>query len=282
MRIALAYNAGMAPRRLARIAALVRVLEARGHVVSHHDSLTFVAARDCPEAALLCIAGGDGSARLVIGNQGDLAALPAIAIYPVGTINLLARELDYPADPQQFALRIEAGAPLLHSPLVRLNGAPVLACASIGIDAHTVAALSEGLKARIGRLAYGAALASLLWHWPRARLHIVADGQAFTAEAAFVLRGRFYAGPWTLDRAANLAHPRLRLLALPRCRRRDLIALGLYALTGSRRAHPSWRVVECDALEITSDAPVPVQADGDTAGLLPATVTLSGAGVRYA
>lgn len=282
MRIALAYNAGMAPRRLARIAALVRVLEARGHVVSHHDSLTFVASCDCPDADLLCIAGGDGSARLVIGNQADLAALPPIAIYPVGTINLLARELDYPADPQQFALRIEAGQPLLVSPLVRLNGAPVLACASVGIDAHTVAALSEGLKARIGRLAYVAALGSMLWHWPRAPLRIVADGQAFTAEAAFILRGRFYAGPWTLDRAAHLAHPRLRLLALPRCRRRDLIAVGLYALTGSRRTHPSWRVVECDSVEISSAGPVPVQADGDTAGLLPATITLSGAGVRYA
>ncbi|MDP3907519.1 diacylglycerol kinase family protein [Novosphingobium sp.] len=281
MRIALAYNADMAPRRLARIAALVRVLEARGHVVSHHDSLIFVAARDCPEAGLLCIAGGDGSARLVIGNQGDLAALPPVAIFPVGTINLLARELGYPANPLQFALRIEAGRPPLHSPLVRLNGAPVLACASVGIDAHTVAALSEDLKARIGRLAYVAALGSLLWRWPRTPLRIVADGQAFSAEAAFVLRGRFYAGPWMLDPAAHIAHPRLRLLALPRCRRRDLIALGFYAATGSHRAHPSWRVVECDALEITSAGPVPVQADGDAAGHLPARMTLDRASVRY-
>ena len=282
MRIALIYNPGMAPRRLARIAALAGVLEGRGHTVSHHDSLTFDASRDCPAADLLCIAGGDGSARLVIGNQTDPAALPPVAIYPVGTINLLARELGYPADPVQFALRIEAGQPLLHSPLVRLNGAPVLACASVGIDAHTVAGVSEALKSRVGRLAYGAALISLLWRWPRTPLRIVADGQTFTAEAAFVLRGRFYAGPWTLDPAAHLAHPRLRLLALPRCRRRDLIALGLYAVTGSRRAHPSWRVVECDALEITSAGPVPVQADGDSAGHLPANVTLSGGGVRYA
>ena len=279
MRIALIYNPGMAARRLRRIAALVRVLEGRGHVVSHHDSLTFDAPRDCPEADLLCIAGGDGSARLVIGNQRDPATLPPVAIYPVGTINLLARELDYPADPVQFALRIEAGQRLLHSPLVQLNGRPVLACASAGIDAQTVAALSENLKARIGRLAYVAALGGLLLRWPRSRVQIVADGQTFMAEAAFVLRGRFYAGPWTLDPAAHLAHPRLRVLARPRCRRRDLIALGLYALTGSRNAHPSWRVLECDVLEITGDAAV--QADGDAAGHLPATVTLSGASVRY-
>jgi len=282
LRIALVYNPGMAARRLKRIAALVRALETRGHGVSHHDSLTFDAPRDCPNADLLCIAGGDGSARLVIGNQRDPAALPPVAIYPVGTINLLARELDYPADPMQFATRIEADRPLLHSPLVRLNGAPVLACASAGVDAQTVAGVSEALKARVGRIAYGAALIGLLWRWPRTPLRIVADGQTFTAEAAFVLRGRFYAGPWTLDPAAHLAHPRLRVLALPRCRRRDLIALGLYAVTGSRRAHPSWQVVECETLEITSTAPVPVQADGDAAGHLPATVTLSEAGVRYA
>ena len=281
MRIALIYNPGMAARRLRRIAALVRVLEGRGHVISHHDSLTLDAPRDCPEADLLCFAGGDGSARLVIGNQRDPATLPPVAIYPVGTINLLARELDYPADPVQFALRIEAGEPLLHSPLVQLNGQPVLACASAGIDAQTVAALSENLKARIGRLAYVAALGSLLLRWPRSPLQIVADGQAFTAEAAFVLRGRFYAGPWTLDPAAHLAHPRLRVLALPRCRRRDLIVLGLYAVTGSRKTHPSWHVLECDVLELSSETPVPMQADGDAAGHLPATVTLSGASVRY-
>lgn len=280
MRIALAYNPRMSAHRLGRVAALARTLEARGHQVSHHDSLNFDCARAAPDAELVCIGGGDGTVRMVVGAQSDLAVLPPFAVFPVGTINLVARELGYSSVPAEFARRIERGGEM-RSPLARLNGAPFVACLSIGVDALAVASLSEGLKARIGRLAYVEAMSRLLVKWPRHRLTVRTASEEFEAEALFVLRGKFYAGPWMLHRDAHLGHGALRVLALPRALRRDVASLAARALMGMRAPRSDWRYLECDSLEVTSEQAVPVQADGDPVGLLPARVEMSGDAVRF-
>jgi diacylglycerol kinase family enzyme len=280
LRIALVYNPRMAGHRLGRLAGLVRALEARGDRVSHHDSLTFDCARDAPGAELLCIGGGDGTVRMVVGRQSNLAALPPIAVFPVGTINLVARELGYPKSPRAFIARIEQDRAVL-SPLAELNGEAFVACLSVGVDALAVASLSEGLKARIGRLAYVEAMTRLLVKWPLHRLTVRTATEAFEAEALFVLRGRFYAGPWTLHPEAHLGHDALRVLALPRARRRDVVSLAARALGGMRAPHAGWRYLETDWIEVTSDQPVPVQADGDSVGLLPARIEMSAKSVRF-
>ena len=158
MNIALVYHPGMAPRRLARVAALARVLGERGHHATHHDSMTFDAARDAPAAEALCICGGDGTAQLVISRQPDIAALPPVAIYPTGTINLLARELDYPRDPLQFTRRLEAGRAALAAQLEK--GVPT---AFITVEVHDVVdadplgnePLFDGQGAMVGRATSG-------------------------------------------------------------------------------------------------------------------------------
>jgi diacylglycerol kinase family enzyme len=198
----------------------------------------------------------------------------------VGTINLVARELGYPKSPRAFITRIERDR-ALHSPLAELNGEPFVACLSVGVDALAVASLSEGLKARIGRLAYVEAMTRLLVKWPLHRLTVRTSEDEFEAEALFVLRGRFYAGPWTLHPEAHLGHDALRVLALPRARRRDVASLAARALGGMRAPHPGWRYLETEWIEVTSEQPVPVQADGDSVGLLPARIEMSGKSVRF-
>jgi diacylglycerol kinase family enzyme len=226
------------------------------------------------------VAGGDGTLRMVVGKQADPAKLPPIAVYPVGTINLVARELGYPASPTGFMRRIESGHET-RSPLAMLGDQPFIACLSVGIDALAVASLSEGLKARIGRLAYVEAITRLMAKWPRHRLTVRTSEGEFEAEALFVLRGRFYAGPWTLHPEAHLGHGALRVLALPTARRRDVASLALRALAGMKAPHRGWRYLEADWLEVTSAEPVPVQADGDPVGTLPVRVAMSAASLRF-
>jgi diacylglycerol kinase (ATP) len=285
LRIALVYNPGMARHRLARIAALHRALAVRGHHASHHDSASFDCRRDTPKADLVCVCGGDGTVRMVAGRQAAgrteaLAALPPLAVFPVGTINLVARELGYPAAPEAFIGRIDQDRSVL-SPLATLNGVPFVACLSIGVDALAVASVSEGLKARVGRLAYVEAMSRVLRKWPRHRLTVRTQDETFAAEALFVLRGRFYAGPWTLHPEAHLGHGALRVLALPRARRRDVLSLAGRALAGMRAPHPDWRYLEVDWLEVTSDQRVPVQADGDPVGVLPARIAMTADHLRF-
>ncbi|MXO84488.1 hypothetical protein GRI38_00350 [Altererythrobacter aurantiacus] len=281
MRIALVYNMRLAPRRMARVERLAEVLTQRGHHISHFGGDAFDAARDAEKFDCIVMAGGDGTARLVIGSQRHPADLPPLAIYPIGTINLLARELNYPRDPERFAARIENPAARTVTRLARLDDTLFLACASIGFDAQTVAVVSEELKLKIGRFAYVAALLSLLKDWPRRPLALTIDGEPVAAEALFVLRGRFYAGPWTLDRQARLEHEKLRALALPHARRRDIVRLLTYALTGSRIPHGRWHFLEADRIEVRCASDTAIQADGDVIAQGPVTFTLTEEAVTF-
>ncbi len=281
MQIALVYNERLVPKRMARVQALAQVLEQRGHDVTHNFGDTFDAARDARGVDCICMCGGDGTARLIIGKQRDPGALPPLAIYPTGTINLLARELDYPRDPHKFAMRIEGNAMQQSTRLATINGEPFLACASVGFDANSVASVSEKLKSRIGRFAYVAALASMIRNWPRSPVTIDAGGETFEAEALFVLRGKFYAGPWSLDREAHLRQDRLRVLALPTGRRRDLAALIFYAVLGSRKPRPIWRFLQTDSLLVSGSDGAPLQADGDIVGATPATIEMTDQSVTF-
>ena len=281
MKLALVYNERLAPKRMAKVQHLARVLEQRGHCVTHHFGDSFDAARDSGDADCIVLAGGDGTARLVIGKQADPAALPPLAIYPTGTINLLARELGYSRNPEVLADTLVSGRPARTTRLALLDGQPFLACASIGFDAHTVARVSEALKLRIGRFAYVAALLAMVRDWPHEPVTIDTGTERLDAEALFVLRGRYYAGPWTLDRQAHLEHERLRVLALPQARKRDLALLIGYAMLGSHRPHGKWRFLETERLTIESEHGHPVQADGDVVNQAPVTIELTEATVTF-
>ena len=120
-----------------------------------------------------------------------------------------------------------------------------------------------------------------LIRWPRQTLEISADGERFAAEAVFVLRGALYAGPWTLDCRAGLGAAKLHVLALPRARRRDFVALVLYALGGARRPRKEWRQLAVKELEIAAQQPYPMQLDGDLAGTVPVSISLTNSMVRW-
>ena len=148
------------------------------------------------------------------------------------------------------------------------------------LEANTVIRPAFGTH-NLRTLAYVEAMSRLLVKWPRHRLTVRTASEEFEAEALFVLRGKFYAGPWMLHRDAHLGHGALRVLALPRALRRDVASLAARALMGMRAPRSDWRYLECDSLEVTSEQAVPVQADGDPVGLLPARVEMSGDAVRF-
>lgn len=261
--------------------ALSQTLVAHGHEVSLHDSGTFRFASDAPDAELVCICGGDGTVRMVLDRQGDLSGLPPLAVYPTGTVNLLARELGYPRDPVAFARRISGTGNRCISRVAKVGGQTLVACASAGPDALVVAKVSLRLKARIGRLAYAMALVRLLGHWPRTKLRVMADEDQFDAEAVFVLRARHYAGPWSLDREAGLGQDMLHVLVLPRARRRDIASLIFHALVGARRPKPEWRLLRTRHLRVTAGEPVPVQVDGDVVASLPLEFSMTGQAIAW-
>jgi len=105
----------------------------------------------------LVVAGGDGSVHGVVARlhtDGRLADT-VLALVPLGTGNDFARGVGLPLDPAEAAERAATGSPRPQDLLVDDAGGIVVNAVHAGIGADA-AARSEGLKDRLGALAYPA------------------------------------------------------------------------------------------------------------------------------
>lgn len=262
-----------------RVRALVRAFEERGARVLQSESNA-----QCPvidsRTTHVCIAAGDGTVRHVAAAAvRDSRALP-LSIYPAGTVNLLAMEAGYPRDPRRFARMVLAAEALRHHYPVAIGQVAgeetyFFACAGVGPDSLAVDRVSPRLKRRVGRLAYLVAGAKLLAAWPRPRITLSHPGGETACEAFYVAKGRYYGGRWSFAKEARVHEPLLHVVALRTARRRDY-ARFLWSLLrhGDPAALPFVRVFTCTALSAAAGEPLPLQADGDTVGTLPVTLTL--------
>lgn len=257
-------------RALARIAS---ALEARGARVMLSDSAGGPP-NIADEATHVCIVGGDGTARHVANAVLRSGRTVTMSIYPAGTINLLAREVGYSRNPERFAAQALGGAPRLHYP-VRLGDEHFFACASVGPDSLAVARVSTRLKRVIGRFAYAVAALKLLFDWPRERIVLQVGERTVTCEAFYVAKGRHYAGRWSFARQARVHEPVLHVVALRQARRRDYLQfLACLAVGQDPGSLANVEAFTCTALSATAAGALPIQADGDIVGALPATMSL--------
>lgn len=259
------------PRRLR---ALTHALEAAGAEVvltTSVDEVPLIAA----DATHICIAAGDGTVRHVAGAAVRCGRSVPIAIYPSGTVNLLAMEGAYPTDPRRFADMLLNGANHRHHHPVTIGENFFFACAGAGPDSMAVARVSLRLKRSIGRLAYGVAFIGMLRNWPRTRITLQVGEQKIACEAFYVAKCRYFAGRWSFAPRASVSDGLLHIVALPTARRRDFLRFIWLMLCGKDPGQASGLIgMTCKAIRAESDRPLPLQADGDIVAELPVTLAL--------
>ena len=265
-------SAGRHKKRL--IADLVRAFEELGAMVHYAEcGLTPPPIRD--DASHVCVAAGDGTVRHVAGQIARGEHPVALSIYPAGTINLLAREAGYPRQPKDFARLVLSAEPRRRHYPVSLGDGYFFACAGVGPDSLAVARVSSRLKRVVGRLAYGVAFLGLVLEWPRHRIALSCGEIEIECEAFYVAKGRYYAGRWSFAPQARLDEPLLHVVALTTARRRDYLRFVWTLIrAGDVAALRNVAITTCTSLTATSDAGLPIQADGDIVGVLPATMTV--------
>jgi len=286
MDVLLAYNpaAGSFSAKLLR--DFSAALTARGCKVQQCDSRAAQLLELSATCQHICIIGGDGTLRDVIRAHHDDPRDVVFSQFPLGTVNLVAREAGYRRNIVHMADRIASGLPVRTHHIASLNDHAFMACASVGPDALSVQRVSLRLKRIAGRAAYAVAFAQQLLSWRRDALSIRADDTTYTGEAAYVLKGRFFAGPWSLSPTASVSRPTLSLLILPKARRRDFIRLIAAVVISRKLAASQWITIECRNVIIRAGhetaVPLPVQADGDIIAALPVEISAQPRKISFA
>jgi YegS/Rv2252/BmrU family lipid kinase len=218
-------------------------------------------------------AGGDGTASEVI--DGLAGGTVPLGIIPVGTGNLLARDLDLPLEIED-AVALIAGTHLLRKiDAMRINKHVCVLNASLGISATVIGDTSSKSKNRFGRLAYVWEAITNIFSLRRRYITVDVDGKTVkyrAVEAAVfncgVLAKTLYPrGPniciddghldvWVVSFKTILDYP-----------------LYLFRMIRERPSkHLSHFINSEKSIVVRSSIPLPVQADGDIIGTTPVEI----------
>ncbi|GIW08776.1 MAG: diacylglycerol kinase [Dehalococcoidia bacterium] len=225
---------------------------------------------------LVVAAGGDGTVSLVAGPL--IGADVPLGILPVGTANVLSRELGIPADLQQAAALFTGDHSLRAVDVMQVGNRYALLQVGIGLDSLMIRDTDRETKRRIGRRAYLQTLWEKLRGHRSQRFTVVVDSERLRPIAWQVL----VANAGTLGVRPLRWGPNIRLddgeLDVCLFYGRTIANLGRqirYLISRGVRGADFVRYRKArHSVSIVTDPPLPVQADGEITGTTPVTVAL--------
>ncbi len=283
-RITLIYNptAGTLRRDPSIIQRLVTALEAHHLAVTlaptkhahHATELAREAVHAQADCVLVC--GGDGTINEAA--QALVGSATALAIWPGGTANVLAKELHLPNDTAALAALIAQGQTRAISvgKAIKPNGKAdgdwqryFLVMAGIGLDATIVQNVDLKLKKRLGTGAYLAAGLEFLARLPLTPFSITFNGQRHASTFAVISNAANYAALFSLTPDARLTDDRFKVCLFNSQSRLAYLGYALLSTAG-RHVHASGVTYEAaQSISANSNDAALVQLDGEVVGHLP-------------
>lgn len=224
-------------------------------------------------ADLLVAVGGDGTLRDVV------RALPRplpIAQLPLGTANVLARELALPVEPVALAALVVDGKRRVID-LGRVNGNLFLAMVGVGFDAEIVAGVHAARRGALRQSDYVGHAARALLRGARPALAIEVDGQRLggTFQDFIVCNTRCYGAHFAFTPAAQVDDGLLNYAGRSRASRVALARFALAAWWKRASAVGSYGIGRRFVVTAADGAALPTQVDGDPGESTPLTVEIS-------
>jgi YegS/Rv2252/BmrU family lipid kinase len=288
-RIAIIFNPVAGSRRRRRhLAAAIRVLRRLGcrialHRTTAHGDAALLAAAIAREGGTdtLMIAGGDGTIADAAHGLATCGAAnpPALAILPLGTANVLAREIGLPRDPETQAAIVAAGHTMT-MPLAQANGRHFLLMAGAGFDAHVVAEINVAFKRRVGKIAYVVEMLRQLGRFPFGTYRVAIDGDPHFVASVVVSRGRLYGGSFILAPDARLDEATLHVCCFEHGGRFWAVLYAMALGIGLLPRMPGFAIRRAQRVRIEGVPGEPLQADGDIVGALPVEIAMTARSLR--
>ena len=230
-----------------------------------------------PSSQLIIVAGGDGTFNEVINgilSSKESAAkkkIVPLALIPLGTTNVLAKELNIPENVGE-AVHLALTGTAKKISLGRINGRYFALMAGIGFDGEAVLRAKDSMKKISGKEAYIFSGINALIKYNPSLIEVKTSEGTFTGYTAVVGKAKCYGGNFHVTPQASLTEPLLDLCLFKGKTRKDLIRF----ISGViRERHLNFNDVfygKFSELEITSNKEVHVQIDGDYFGTLPAKI----------
>jgi len=226
---------------------------------------------------LILASGGDGTINEAV--NGIAGSSATFGILPGGTANVLANEIGLATRPDRAAKQ------LLHATPVRIAlgalerpGFPrryFVLMAGVGLDARIVYNVDPDLKNRLGKLAY--------WHGgfsqfgrPIPLFRASVNGAEYCASFVLITRVRNYGGDFEIARQVRLTDNDFEVVLFRNNRFPDFIRF-LGGVITNRLASTDGVVIARAthvAVAMQNDERVHIQTDGESMGLLPATIRI--------
>ncbi|WP_459987126.1 diacylglycerol/lipid kinase family protein [Komagataeibacter kakiaceti] len=276
--------------RLGRVARFAHFLRQAGLDVeightrfrAHATDLARIAAQT-PGCTHIVAAGGDGTIAEVA--QGMAGSGCIMAILPLGTANVLARELALPFDDARTARIIAAGGSRTIWP-GRLRSSTwdglFVQMVGVGFDAHVVHCVSTRLKSAIGRMAYVVSMSGALRRYGFPAMTVMVDGVAHEVVSAIISKGARYGGKYVLAPHSMQGEKRFCVVLFHAAGIGAVLRAGLALLRGHLVRQKGVTVLTGARVEIPAPPALPVQSDGDARGFTPLCIDISDQPLRIA
>ena len=224
-------------------------------------------------------AGGDGTLNEVlngIGDEPDGFARARLAVLPLGTVNVFAREIGMPLDLRRAWAVIRRGREsAIDLPQVEF-GAPdkpqrrwFAQLAGAGLDAHAVELVDWNLKKKIGFFAYVVAALRAL-RATQSEISTEHNSQTMTGEQVLIGNGRLYGGPFAVFPEANLSDGLLDVCIFPRVTWATVLSCGWGLVAGRLHESGGARHFQAESFSLTAPTRTALELDGELVGELPA------------
>jgi YegS/Rv2252/BmrU family lipid kinase len=256
------------------------VIEAFDRLGASHRTVTTRSPEHAQEEAVTASEQGETVAAL--GGDGLLRPLAgalkgrdtALAVIPGGRGNDFARVLGVPKEPGQAAA-IAVNGPERLLDVATVDGAPFLGIASLGFDTEANRIANEARLVK-GDAVYAYAALRALVAWKPATFTVGIDGQRHELSGYSVAVGNSgaYGGGMRLFPYAELDDGELDVLISEQTPKLTFLRSLPKVFKGTHLDSPYAHVFRGRVIEVSSDRPFVIYADGDPIGATPATMTV--------
>jgi YegS/Rv2252/BmrU family lipid kinase len=222
--------------------------------------------------------GGDGLLRPVAGALKGTDS--SLAIVPCGRGNDLARMLGVPTDPGEAArLAVEGEERLID--VANVEGTPYMGVASFGFDSDANRIANEAKLVK-GDAVYVYAALRTLATWKAARFSVIIDGarHEFTGCTVAVGNSKVYGGGMYVLPDAEIDDGKLDVMLVKEASKPRLLALLPRVFKGTHGTSDLVEFHRGQEIEVSSDRPFAIYADGDPIGATPAIMRVERRSLR--